>query len=478
MQRIERQHTARLHLHRTSDDVAASQFQRCPGVESQIISSMNQRCILHPHRGGRAFLCRDTIPHINSTVLHSQPPTVQIRHGIHHRGAGIEDFLCRCSAPGTGNLQELIQVRFRILTGKDNIALLLKILAFFIFICGIEFHRRPECHIHRISELNALPRSSRKRNLPVGLGINTPQQVSPIIHLRILFKQDGVVVPDTQIATGINRTAVVSRVPAEGHAPVVAQRYLAVITPINRAAIRVNGGRRSRIPLKLHVSIIAQRYRAALFPINRAAFGIGYVVVGSGRNRVPVELHVSVAAQRYLAVATPIYHAAVGVGGGGGRIGNQVPAEGHALIAAQRYPTVAIPINRAAAVGSRVPAEGHALIAAQRYPAVAIHINRAAVGLSRVPAELHTPVAAQRYPAVAIPINRAASVSRVPAESHAAVVAQRYRAVAIPINRTAVRLNRVPAEGHAPVVAQLYRAAILTNRAAVGGSCNFLKRSA
>ena len=126
-----------------------------------------------------------------------------------------------------------------------------------------------------------------------------------------------------------------SRIPAERHAAVVAQRDGAAPVPINRAAVGGGGGSRRRIPAEAHAAVVAQRNSV---PINRAAVGGG----GSRLCRIPAERHAPIVAQHD---GVPINRATTGVGGGRRRI----PAESYAPVIAQRDGAVGVPINRAAA---------------------------------------------------------------------------------------------------------------------------------
>ena len=245
---------------------------------------MVQGGILHQNRGRGILHSRDAIAHINSTILHTKATAVQIRHGIHHRCAGIENFFRRGRAAQTVRRQQLVEVLFCVLAGKDNIPRLLVNQTVSIRVISIQIHRAARNNVHRIPELNTLPRRGGQRNhIPAASCINTAQTVSLVSLLCILLEQDGIVVPDIQITVAANRTAGVgSPVPAERHTLVVGQRYRAVAIPINRAA-----GVGSPVPAERHALVPAQSYRAVASPINRAAF------VGS---RVPDEGYASVVA--------------------------------------------------------------------------------------------------------------------------------------------------------------------------------------
>ena len=316
---------------------------------------MIQRGVFYPYCRAAFFRHANPLPPEHRSVFHEQTPAVQPGHGIYLRGSGVENFFCCGGAPGVVCCQQFVQMGLRILAGEDNIPRLLVNHSGGIRIISIEFHRGTGYDVDRIPELDTLVRSSRERNrITTASGIDTPQPVCSVFNLRILFKQNGIVVPDIQITVAENRAAIGgSRVPAERHSPVPAQRYRAVAIPINRAA-----------------------------------------VVGSP---VPAERHAPVPAQLYRAISPPINRAAV--------VGSHVLAERHTLVVGQRYRAA---INRAAVVGSPVPAKRHAPVRAQPYRAVLSPINRAAVGGSRVPAERHAPVPAQPYRAVILPINRAA----------------------------------------------------------------------
>ena len=276
-------------------------------MENQVIACMIQGGILHQNGGCGILHSSNAIALINSTLLHAKATAVQVRHGIDLRRAGIENFFRRGHAFYSVRCQQLVEVLFRICTRKNDIPRLLVDYAVGIRVISIQIHRAVVSNVHRIPELNTLPRLGGQRNhSPAASGIDTAQAVATTGFLRILFKEYGIIIPYAQIAGAINRATIVSRVPAERHASVPAQLYRAAIIPINRAASVT-----SRISAERHALVLGQRYRAVAIPINRAA------CVGS---RVPAELHAIIPAQFYRAVATPINRAA---GGGGSKIGER-----------------------------------------------------------------------------------------------------------------------------------------------------------
>ena len=133
-------------------------------------------------------MSRDTLALIDSPLLHAQSPAVKIGQRIHLRGAGIENFLSCSRSPGTGSLQQVIQVLHRILAGENNIALLLDGNRCTVFsligIILIQIHRSTGADINRIVERDTLPRCGRKRYLitTTTVGINTAQAVGIAIH--------------------------------------------------------------------------------------------------------------------------------------------------------------------------------------------------------------------------------------------------------------------------------------------------------
>ncbi len=101
---------------------------------------------------------------VYSPILHEQSTAVEIGHGIHHRGAGIKNFLSCSRSPGAGCFQQVIQVLLRILTGKDDITLLPDGNGFTHFvqigIIRIQIHCAAGGYVNRIPELNSLARCS------------------------------------------------------------------------------------------------------------------------------------------------------------------------------------------------------------------------------------------------------------------------------------------------------------------------------
>ena len=170
---IQQQRAPLQHLHIAGDSVIPHQLQRGTGMETQIIIAMTQLRILHQHGGDRAFVDGNAIALVNSTIFHTQTTAIEVRHGIHLRGAGIKNFLSRSSASGTSSLQQFIQMLFCVFTGKDDIALLFMNLTLSVGIISIQVHNGLLFDICRISELDTTPCCSGERYLFAAVPIKT-----------------------------------------------------------------------------------------------------------------------------------------------------------------------------------------------------------------------------------------------------------------------------------------------------------------
>ena len=96
-----------------------------------------------------------------------------------------------------------------ILAGEDDISRLLVDYPLCIRVICIQLHGGIEIDVNRIPELDALDRRCGQSNRNTTFsGINTPQPICSVFHLRILFEQNGIVIADVQIAVGINRPTV------------------------------------------------------------------------------------------------------------------------------------------------------------------------------------------------------------------------------------------------------------------------------
>ena len=148
---------------------------------------MAQLSILHQNRGVRAGVHRDTASLVHCPILHAQTSAIKVGQSIHLRGAGIENFLGCSRSPGTGCIQQFIQVLLRVLTGEDNVTLLPGIT-----IIGIQIHRGIGVDIYGIPELDAPARCGRKRDdtFSTTSGIDTAQAVGTVRYLCILLKED------------------------------------------------------------------------------------------------------------------------------------------------------------------------------------------------------------------------------------------------------------------------------------------------
>ena len=147
---------------------------------------MAQRSILHPHRGSGAFHGGDATALIHRAILHAKPAAVEIRHGVHFRGLRIQDF-----ARGTVTSLHRGQIRRRISTGKENIALLFVSITRSICIILIEIHGTAAGNVNRIPEFNRLICCSGERNhISTAASIDTPQAVGSADNLCILLEED------------------------------------------------------------------------------------------------------------------------------------------------------------------------------------------------------------------------------------------------------------------------------------------------
>ena len=102
---------------------------------------MLQTSLPKPHTGTGILHGRNASSLINSAIFHTQAPAIQVSHGIHLARAGVEDFLRRSGAPRFICLQQVIQVRFRIRPGEEDITRLLVHHTCCIGVIGIELHR-------------------------------------------------------------------------------------------------------------------------------------------------------------------------------------------------------------------------------------------------------------------------------------------------------------------------------------------------